>query len=104
DDAAALAAWIGTCPDALAHGTARRLTGQIQATTLRVKLPAVVDATQPALLVATKVERCLSVWTVLSQYPGTSTTVAKRHQILTEQAHTHRTAIGLDLRRQQRRQ
>jgi hypothetical protein len=59
-----------------------------------VELPAVVNAAKPALLVAAEEERGAAVGAVLAHQPHAALGVAKRDQILAEEAHLLGRAVG----------
>src|SRR5207342_321786 len=61
-----------------------------------VDLPAVVQAAQPAFLVAAERERGAAMRAMLVENAQTPGAVAKRHQLFAEQAEAHRRAVALD--------
>ena len=81
----------------------RRLVQHVDAVAGHVELPAVIDAAQAALLVAAEVQRDAAVRAELVDQPDLAVGVAERDQVLAEQPHAHRRAVGLgDLAREQR--
>src|SRR5262245_43416612 len=72
-----------------------RLVHHVDAATVRVVLPAVVDAAQAALLVAAEEERRPPVRAVLVEQPDTAARVAEGDQILAEQSDANGRTVGL---------
>src|SRR5262249_56625886 len=69
------------------------------------ELRAVLDAAKPAILVATEEERGAAVRAVLADQPDATLRVAKRDEVLAEQADLLRRAVGRrQLRRRQKGQ
>jgi hypothetical protein len=62
---------------------------------VHVKLPAVIEAAQPALLVAREHQRRASVRAIFVEYADAAFAVAEYNEILAEQAHLDRRAVGL---------
>ena len=56
----------------------------VDAAAIDREFPAVIDATQPALLVAPEPQRCATMWTIFVQQPDPAIAVAERHEILTQ--------------------
>ena len=69
---------------------ALRLVHHVHAAAVDVELPAVVDAAQPALLVAAEEERGAAVRAELVEQPDPALRVAEGHQVLAQQLHAHR--------------
>src|SRR5260370_2189617 len=53
------------------------------------EFPAVIDATQPALLVAPEKQRGTAMWTIFVEEPNSAVAVAKRDEILAQQPDPH---------------
>src|SRR5205823_4247170 len=72
---------------------------------LDIKLPAMVDAAQPALLIAAIPERDPPMRAELLQQTDAAIAIAEGDEVLAQQLDPHRRAVGLgQLARQQRRQ
>ena len=105
DEAAQLDRGVGLLADLVLEGELFRLVHHVHTATADVELPAVVDAPQPALLVAAEEQRGAAVGTELVEQADAAAGVAERDEVLAEQAHAHGRAIGLrQLPAEQRRQ
>ena len=60
-----------------------------------VEFPAVIEAAQPAFLVAREQQRGAPVRAVFVEHAEAALAVAEHHEILAEQAHLDRRAVGL---------
>jgi hypothetical protein len=81
-----------------------RLGGHIDAGAGRVELPAVVDAAQTGLFVASEEQRCAAVGTGLREESDLAVRVAECDEVLAEEAYAERRAVRLrHFARQQRR-
>src|SRR5580700_9867361 len=68
------------------------------------EFPAVIDATQPALLVAPEKQRGATMWTIFAEELDPAVAVTERDEVLAQQPDAHRRAIGLgDLAHQESR-
>src|SRR5258708_20468410 len=73
----------------------------IDAVALHVIFPAVIDAAQAAFLVAPEKQRDAAMRAELVEEADATVAVTEGDEVLTQQAHPHRRAIGLgDLARQ----
>ena len=95
DDAVDLVAGIGAGPHLVLERALGRLAGHVHAVAGHVELPAVVDAAQPALLVAAEEERGATVRAVGGHQPDGALGVAEGDQVLAEQPHLLGLAVGL---------
>ena len=103
DDPARFHRRIGAGADLVREPQLLRLVHHVHTPAFDVELPAVVDAAEPALLVAPEEERGLPVRAPLVEDSDPPLRVTKRHQLLTEQLDAHGRAIGLgQLPRQER--
>jgi hypothetical protein len=76
----------------------------VDAATVDGEFPTVIDATQPAFFIAAEEQRSPAVRTIFIQKPDAALRIAKGDQILAQQPHAYRRAIGLgDLAPEQRR-
>ena len=89
-----LAARIRERADALAQPAVGRLGGHVDAGPGGVELPAVVHASQAALLVAPEVERRAPVRAGFREQSDASLRVAKDDEVLAEQPHALRRPVG----------
>ena len=81
-----------------------RLVHHVDTAAGDVELPAVIDAAQPALLVASEEERDAPVRAELVEESDAAVRVSKRHQVFAQELDAHGRTIGLrKLRREQRR-
>ena len=81
-----------------------RLVHLVDAAAIHGEFPAVINATQPALLIASEPQRGATVWTIFVEQPDPALAVAERDEILSQQPDARWRAIGLgDLARQQGR-
>ena len=95
DHTAALDGGIGFEPR---PGAERRVGGlgrNLEACARHVELPAVIDAAQPALLVAAEKERRAAVAAIGIDKADTPRAVAEGDQVLAEEPHPHRRAVTL---------
>jgi hypothetical protein len=60
-----------------------------------VEFPAVIEAAQPAFLIAPEDQRGTPVRAIFVEHPDAAAAVAEHHQILAQQAHLDRRAVGL---------
>src|ERR1700758_1929102 len=72
-----------------------RLVHLVDAAAVDREFPAVIDATQPALFVAPERQRGAAVWTIFVEEPDPTLAVTERDEILAQQPHAHRRAVGL---------
>ena len=78
-----------------------RLRRHLDDVAVHVELPAVIEAAQAAVLVAGKEQRRPPVRAVFVEHADAALAVAKHHEILAQEAHLDRRAVGLgDLLRQ----
>ncbi len=94
DHAVDVAAGIRAGAHLVLEGAFLRLVGHVDAAARDVPLPAVIRAAEPALLVAAEEERGAAVGAVGGQEPHPSLRVAEGHEVLAEQAHPFRRAVG----------
>src|ERR1700686_4843088 len=80
----------------------RRYVRHIEARTRNIEFPAVIDAANPTLLVAAKVQRRAAMWATMIHYSDPARAVAKCDQLLTEQHQAKRRAVARKFRRHQR--
>ena len=85
DEAAGLTRRIGLVLDLVGDAGCRRLRRHLQDVAVDVDLPAVIEAAQPAFLVAAEHKRGAAVRAVLVEHAEPAVAVAKRHQVLAEQ-------------------
>jgi hypothetical protein len=78
-------------------GISRQISGDIE-------LPAVIDAAQPALLVASEEQRCAAMRATVVEDADPSRAVAERDEALAEQHQAQRIAVNQKLGRQAGRQ
>ena len=76
-----LLARIGLDPSALLQATASRLSRHIGHRARHIELPAVIDASQSAILVSCKDQRSAAMWTRLINQPDTAFGIPEGHQI-----------------------
>ena len=95
DQAAPLLRGVGLDLHLVAEVALRRLVGHLHADAVHVVLPAVVDAAQPALLVASKEEGRQLVRAERVEDANLALGVAEGHQVLVHDAEAHRRAVGL---------
>ncbi len=94
---------IGRLADLVLEAQLFRLVHHVHATAADVELPAVVDAPETALLVASEEERRAPMRAVFVEETDAPFGVAERHQLLAQQLDAHRRAVGLgQLLREQR--
>ena len=93
-DAAQLDRRIGGDVDLVLELLLRGLVQLIDAAAVDVELPAVIDAAQPAFLVAAEKQRGAPVRTILVQEPDLALGVAERDEVLAQQPDPHRRASG----------
>ena len=94
DHAVDVAARVRAGPHLVPERALRRHARHVDAAADHVELPAVVDAAEPALLVATVEERRAAVRAVLGDEPDLAPAVAEGDQVLAEQPHLLRRAVG----------
>src|SRR4029077_5925559 len=79
-----------------------RLVHLVDAAAGDVELPAVIDAAQPAFLVAAEEQRGAAVRAIFVQEPDPPLTVAKGDEVFAQEPHPYRRTLGLgDLAREQ---
>ena len=101
DQPAQLDGRIGGEVDVLLELVLRRLVELIDAIAFDVEFPAVIDAAQPAFLVAPEEQRDAAMRAEFVDQTDAALAVAERDEVLAEQPDAHRRAVGLgDLRRQ----
>ena len=93
EEAAAFAYRIGLVLLPEARRRARGFRGHVEHTALDIELPAVIQAAQAALLVAAEGERSAAVQAVLAKNSEAALRVPEDHQVLAEQARSHRRPI-----------
>jgi len=104
DEAAQFAGRISSYADLVLELVFLRLVHLVDTTAVDGEFPAVVNATQPALLVAPEPQRGAAMWTIFVEEPDPAVAVAERDEILAQQPDAHRRTVGPgDLARQQRR-
>jgi hypothetical protein len=104
DEAAQFAGRIGSQVHLALELVFLRLVQLVDAAAVDSEFPTVINATQPALLVAPKKQRGAAMWTKFVEEPNPAVAVAERDEILAQQPDAHWRAVGLgDLARQQRR-
>ena len=81
--------------DAVLEAALRRLVWHIHATSQPVELPAVIDATQPVLLVAPEEQGGAAVWAMVAEKADATRAVAECDQVFGEQAHPDRWAVRI---------
>ena len=90
--------------DVLLELMLRRLVELIDAIAFDVEFPAVIDAAQPAFLVAPEIQRDAAVRAEFVDQTDAALAVAERDEVLAEQLDAHRRAVRLgDLRTTGRR-
>src|SRR4029077_3716530 len=72
-----------------------RLVHLVDTTAVDGEFPAVINATQPALLVAPEPQRGAAMWTIFVEEPDPAVAVAERDEILAQQPDAHRRGAGL---------
>ena len=72
-----------------------RLVQHVDAVAVDVELPAVIDAAQPAFLVAPEEQRGAAMRAVFVDQTDAALAVAERHEVLAEQPDAHRRTIRL---------
>src|SRR5580704_8103274 len=95
DDPAELRRRIGGDVDTVLELVLWRLIELVDAIAFDVVFPAVIDAAQPALLVAPEKQRHPPVRTELVDQADAALAVAERHEVLTQQPDPHGRAVGL---------
>ena len=101
DQPAQLDGRIGGEVDVLLELVLRRLVELIDAVAFDVEFPAVIDAAQPAFLVAPEIQRHAAVRAEFIDQTDAALAVAERDEVLAEQFDAHRRAVRLgDLPRQ----
>jgi len=104
DEAAQFAGRISSYADLVLELVFLRLVHLVDTTAVDGEFPAVINATQPALLVAPEPQRGAAMWTIFVEEPDPAVAVAERDEILAQQPDAHRRTVGPgDLARQQRR-
>ena len=94
DDAAQLAGGIGRQAHLVLEVVFLRLVHHVDAGAGDVELPAVIDAAQPAFLVAAEIERGAAVRAQFVQQADAAVGVAERDKVLAEQADAGGGTIG----------
>jgi hypothetical protein len=101
-DPAQLDRRIGGDVDFVEEMVLGRLVHLVDAGAGDVKLPAVIDAAQPAFLVAAEKERGAAMRAIFVEEPDPPLAVAKGDEVLAQEPHPHRRSIGLgDLAREE---
>ena len=95
DHAVDVAAGIRARADLVLEGALLRFVRHVDAAPPDVPLPAVIRAAQAALLVAAEEERGAAVGTVGGQQSDLAPRIAEGHEILAQEAHLLRRAVGL---------
>jgi hypothetical protein len=75
----------------------------VEAVAFSVELPAVIDAADAALLVAPEEQRCATMRAAVIHDADATRRIAKADQLLAQQHQADGIAVGLELRRQRRR-
>ena len=91
---------VGLGLDLIAEVLVCRQIGHVEAIAGDIVFPAVIDAAQPAFLVAAEEQRGAAVRTAVVEYADPSRAVAKGDQPLAQKHQAQRVAIGFDFRRQ----
>ena len=94
DEAAGLARRIGLVFHALRHVGAGRFGSEVDDVALHVEFPAVIETAQPALFVAGEDKRGAAMRAQFVEHAEPALAVAEHDQVLAEQAHPQRRAIG----------
>ena len=94
DHTGCLLARVGRRPDLLLERAHLRLVRHVDAAARDVELPPVVDAAQAVVLVPAEVERRPAVRAALRKQAHASGRVPEDDEILAQQAHPHRVAVG----------
>jgi hypothetical protein len=84
DEAAQFVGWIGGQAHLVLELVFFRLIHLVDAAAVDGEFPAVINATEAALLVAPKPQRCATMWTIFVEKPDPTVAVAERHEILAE--------------------
>ena len=103
DQPVALGHRIGLGADLVTELLMRRQVGHLEARAVGVVLPAVIDAAQPAVLVAAEEQRGGAVRAAVVEDSDAPLGVAERDQLLAQQHEAHRRAVGHELVRRRRR-
>ena len=104
DKAAGLARRVGQMPGLFRQRACLRLRRHVDDVAVGVELPAVIEATKAAFLVAAEGERGLAMRTGFAEHPNLAVAIAERDELFSEQLQAHRSAVRLrDLFRQHRR-
>jgi hypothetical protein len=96
-DAVALAAGVVLDLDRFLQAALRGLGRGVEHVAVHAELPAVVDAAHAAVLVAPEHQRRTAVRAGMVDQADAAIAVAKRQQLLAEQAHALRLAVGLEV-------
>jgi hypothetical protein len=80
-------------PHLVLEVTVLRLVGHVDAPPADVELPAVVDAAQPTLFIASPEQVCPAVRAILVHQPDCAIRVAESNQVLAEQTHFDRAVV-----------
>jgi hypothetical protein len=94
-EAAPLAGGIGLDLHLLGETALRRLGRHLDHVAVHVHLPAMIEAAQPAFLIAAEGERHPAMRTIFVDHAKPALAVAKHHEILAEQSDLQRRAIRL---------
>ena len=81
--------------DALRNEAVGRLGRHLDHVAIHVELPAVIEAAQPAFFVAGKQQRGAPVRAIFVEHAEAALAVAEHDEILAEQPHLDRRAVGL---------
>ena len=92
-EAAGLARRIGLVLELACEAAFRWLRGHLQHIAFDVELPAVIEAAQPAFLIAAEHQRGAPVRTVFVEHAEAAVAVAKDHEVLAEQPNPDRGSI-----------
>jgi hypothetical protein len=103
DESGALDRLVGPRLHLVLEVLMRRHARHVDAVARDVELPAVIDAADPAFLVASQEQRRAAVRAAVVHHADPACAVAKRDQLLAEQHQANRRAVGREFRGQRRR-
>src|SRR5579862_4703608 len=104
DDAVTLDAGIGDLLYLFLELRLRRLVRHVDAIAVDVVFPAVIPAAQAAVAVLAEMQRRAAMGAMLAEQADAALTVAKSDEVLAQEPHALRRAIGFYFARQERRQ
>src|SRR5215471_10967342 len=103
DDAGAFGHLVRLGPHLLLEILVRRNARHVDAAARNVELPAVIDAAQAILFIASEEQRSAAMWAAMVHHADPARTVAKADQLLAEQHQLEWWSIGHQFRRHRRR-